>query len=68
MEVKDAAEKRESLEKEIQEYLDIKLNEFLKKTSLIPSDISIFLSGIYVMGSPIPVRVTIDRVEVEIRL
>lgn len=68
MEIRDAAEKREALEKDIQEYLTIKLNEFLDKTSLMPSSIFISIEGIYVMGSPIPVRVTIDRVEIEIRL
>ena len=68
MEIKDAAEKREALEKDIQEYLTIKLNEFLDKTSLMPSSIFISLSGIYVMGSPIPVRITVERVEAEIRL
>lgn len=68
MEIRYAAEQRETLEKDIQEYLTIKLNEFLDKTSLMPSFISVSLSGIYVMGSPIPVRVTIDKVQIEIRL
>ena len=68
MEIKDAAEKREALEKDIQKYLNDKLNEFLSETSLMPSSIFIALSGIYVWGSPIPVRITVERVEAEIRL
>ena len=68
MEIKDAAEKREILEKEIQGYLDSKFNEFLNETSLMPSDIYISLSGIYVIGNPIPVRIIVEKVEVKIQL
>ena len=68
MEIKDVAEKRETLEKEIQGYLDNKLNEFLNETSLMPSDIYISLSGIHVIGNPIPVRIIVEKVEVKIQL
>ena len=68
METKDIVEKRETLEKEIQGYLDNKLNEFLNETSLMPSDIYISLSGIYVIGNPIPVRIIVEKVEVKIQL
>ena len=68
MEIKEAAIKREALEKDIQEYLNVKLNEFLSETSLMPSSIFITLSGIYVWGSSVPVRITVERAEVEIRL
>lgn len=68
MEIKDAAEKREILEKEIQGYLDSKFNEFLNETSLMPSDIYISLSGIHVIGNPIPVRIIVEKVEVKIQL
>ena len=68
MEVKDIIKKREILERDIQKYLNERLYKFFNETFLMPSHISISLSEIRVIGSKMPVRITVGNVEVEIRL
>ena len=68
MEVKDIIKKREILEKDILKYLDVRLNEFLNETSLSPSNIYVSLSEVYLIGNPIPVRIIVEKVKVDIRL
>ena len=68
MEVKDIIKKREILEKDILKYLDVRLNEFLNETSLSPSNIYVSLSEVYLIGNPIPVRIIVEKVKVDIQL